>query len=132
MDCKVYRKEEVLQPSGSEWVFVPNIIDFEPVIEERDGKEVIMGVKELEDASKDLTEQECSLATIFQRGLDPLDKEDGIQWSEALLGEVTAIQLIEEITEAVARVTTSVEVVFDTVEDANGNSFLTYTLHEVA
>lgn len=128
----MYKKEEVLQPKGSEWVFVPNTIDAEPAITVKDGKEIITGLAELEDDTKDLTEQECALATIFQRGLDPLDKEDGIQWSEALLGEVTAIQLIEEITEAVSRVTTSVEVVFDTVEDANGNSFLTYTLHEVA
>ena len=81
---------------------------------------------------RDELEQACALATIFQRGLDPLDLNDGIRWSQAILEELSVIQLIQDITEAVGKVTTSVKVVFDTVEDENGQQYLSYKLLEVA
>ena len=34
MDVKVYKKEEVLQPSGTEEVYVPDVIDIIPTIVE--------------------------------------------------------------------------------------------------
>lgn len=133
MDVKVYKKEEVLQPSGTEYVYVPDVIDIIPdiVTNPDTGEEIITGAIELEDSSKDLLEQECAIATIKQKGLDPLDKEDGIQWSETLLGEVNVIQLMEDIQSAVEQTTTSVVVIFDTVTDSEGRSYLTYTLQEV-
>ena len=134
MDVKVYKKEEVRQPSGTEYVYVPDVIDIIPniVTNPDTGKEVITGAVELEDDSRELLEQECAIATIKQRGLDPLDLEDGIQWSETLLGEVNVIQLMEDIQSAVEQTTTLVAVVFDTVTDNEGHSYLTYTLKEVA
>lgn len=134
MDVKVYKKEEVRQPSGTEYVYVPDVIDIIPnIVTNTDtGEEIITGAVELENGSKDLLEQECAIATIKQKGLDPLDKEDGIQWSETLLGEVNVIQLMEDIQSAVEQTTTSVVVVFDTVTDNEGRSYLTYTLQEVA
>lgn len=134
MDVKVYKKEEVRQPSGTEYVYVPDVIDIIPniVTNPDTGEEIITGAVELEDGSKDLLEQECAIATIKQKGLDPLDKEDGIQWSETLLGEVNVIQLMEDIQSAIEQTTTSVVVIFDTVTDNEGRSYLTYTLKEVA
>ena len=178
MDVKVYKKEEVKQPSGSEYVYVPDVIDIIPEIIEaestsdiRNGtwslenlkkiadvtivnnkliinsdsvsyengnlivhltEEQIINALTLDDGSEELLEQECALATIWQRGLDPLDLEDGIRWSETLLGEINSLQLIQDITEAVANVTNTVSVVFDVVEDSKGNSLLTYTLKEVS
>lgn len=129
MDFKVYQKEEVLQPEGSEYVYVPNIIDLIPETEIIDGVETITGFKEVEENA--LLEQQCALATIWQRGLDPLDLNDGIRWSEALLEELSCLQLIQDIIDAVARVTSSIRVVFDTIEDENGNQFLSYKLLEV-
>lgn len=81
---------------------------------------------------KDMLEQQCALATIFQKGLDPIDLNDGIRWSEAILEEVSSLQLIQDIIDAVARVSTSVQVIFDTVEDDQGRTFLSYKLQEVA
>ena len=72
------------------------------------------------------------MATIFQRGLDPLDLNDGLRWSEAILEELSCLQLIQDITEAVGKVTTSVKVVFETVQDENGQQYLSYKLMEVA
>lgn len=178
MDVKVYKKEEVKQPSGSEYVYVPDVIDIIPEIIEaestsdiRNGtwslenlkkiadvtivdnkliinsdsvsyengnlivhltEEQIINALTLDDGYEELLEQECALATIWQRGLDPLDLEDGIRWSETLLGEINSLQLIQDITEAVANVTNTVSVVFDVVEDSKGNSLLTYTLKEVS
>lgn len=177
MDVKVYKKEEVLQPQGSEYVYVPDVIDIIPTIIEAestgdirnhvwnlkqlknvadvsivDGKliinsdkvryengnlyvtlteEQLVSCEILEDGSKELLEQECALATIFQRGLDPLDIEDGIRWSEAILGEISVIQLMDDITNVVEKTSTAVTVVFDTVTDTNGNSYLTYSLKEL-
>ena len=39
---------------------------------------------------------------------------------------------MEDITNAVAEITPTVTVVFDTVTDANGNQYLKYTLKAVA
>ena len=60
MDVKVYKKEEVLQPSGTEYVYVPDVIDIIPniVTNPDTGEEIITGAVELEDSSKDLLEQE--------------------------------------------------------------------------
>lgn len=132
MDVKVYQKEEVKQPEGTIEVFKPSIIDMIPIETETGEGITIVNFEVLEDGSKELLEQQCALATIFQRGLDPLDLEDGIQWSETLLGEVTPIQLIDQIQSAVAAVTTSVIVEFDTVKDINGNELLVYKLRSIA
>lgn len=128
MDVKVYKKEEVLQPEGSEYVYVPDVIDIIPEYSESNEQqliscEIVTGKEEVE--------QSCALATIFQRGLDPLDMEDGIRWSEAILGETSVIQLMDDITNAVEKTSTAVTVVFDTVTDKNGNSYLTYSLKEL-
>lgn len=95
-------------------------------------EEQIISCEILDDGSHDLIEQECALATIFQRGLDPLDLQDGIQWSETLLGEVNVLQLMEQITEAVSRVSIHVKVDFSTERLENGQSVLTFSLKEVA
>ena len=94
-------------------------------------EEQIISCEILEDGSKELLEQECALATIFQRGLDPLELSDGIQWSEALLGEVNILQLMEQITDAVSKVSLHVKVEFSTVRTESGQSVLVYSLKEV-
>ena len=127
MDFKVYTKEEVEQPSGTETIISPNIIDIYPVITEENGTEILSNAEMLTD-EKDILEQAVALATIWQKGQDPLDLEQGVRWSEALLSEINALQLMEDITNAVSAITPSVTVVFDTVEDVNGNSYLKYTL----
>ena len=132
MDVKVYKKETVKQPSGTSYVISPNIIDLYPVItKDENDNEIISGTEELTDENA-LVEQACALATIWQKGLDPLDLEEGIRWSEAILEEINVVQLMEDITNAVAEITPTVEVVFNTVTDDNGNSYLQYTLKAVA
>lgn len=124
----MYEKEEVKQPKGTEYVYVPNVIDLIPVIEtDALGNEILTNAVLLEDEN-DLTEQMCGLATIWQKGLDPLDLEDGVRWSEALLEEINVVQLMEDLTNAVAQITPTVNVVFDTAVTDSGQSVLKYTL----
>lgn len=177
MDVKVYTKEEVEQPSGSEYVLTPNVIDIIPdIIEAETTHDITNNIWDLktlqrfadvsvvdnkliinspnvtyengnlyvtvteeslinaETISEDdeIIEQACALATIWQKGLDPLDLNVGVRWSEAMLDEINVVQLMEDITNAVADVTPTVTVVFDTVTDSNGNSYLKYTLKAVA
>ena len=102
MDVKVYKKEAVKQPSGTSYVISPNIIDLYPIItKDENDNEIISGAEELTDEDA-LIEQACALATIWQKGLDPLDLEEGIRWSEAILEEINVVQLMEDITNAVA------------------------------
>ena len=133
MDLRVYKKEEVLQPHGAEYYYVPNVIDIYPHIEidENDGHEILTGA-DIFTEEKDTIEQECALATIWQRGNDPVDLVVGVRWAEVLLEEVNVVQLMEDLREAVADVTLNVAVVFDTVKDKDGNSVLQYTLQAVA
>lgn len=86
----------------------------------------------LEDNSEELLLQECALATIWQRGLDPVEPEDGIRWSQALLGEVNPLQLIEDINNAVENVTNSVIVEVGTVTSINGQEYLSFKLRMTA
>lgn len=132
MDVKVYKKEAVRQPNGTEYVIVPNVIDIIPEISvSEDGTELLANAKIL-TTEEEIIEQACALATIWQKGLDPIDSEIGVRWSEALLEEINVVQLMEDITNAVSEVTPSFTVVFDTVTDANGTSYLKYTLKAVA
>jgi len=132
MDVKVYEKEEVVQPSGTEYVYVPNVIDIIPVIDTDSlGNETLSNAQLLEEDDVAI-EQMCGLATIWQRGLDPLDVDNGIRWSEAILEEINIVQLMEDITNAVAEVTPAVTVVFDTVTTESGSTVLKYTLKAVS
>ena len=132
MDLKVYEKETVSQPHGAENVYVPNIIDLVPEVQtDSSGNEIITNASIL-DKNNDIIEQMCGLSTIWQRGLDPLDLEDGVRWSESLLEEINVVQLMEDLTNAVAQVTPTVNVVFDTVVGENGQTYLKYTLKAVA
>lgn len=88
----------------------------------------LLNAEILEDGTKELTLQQCALATIFQRGLDPLDENDGIRWSQALLEEINTLQLMEDIIDAVANQTSTVVVNFDTVRGNDGRDYLTYNL----
>ena len=173
MDVKIYQKEEVLQPNGAEYVYVPDVIDIIPeilkpelIIDNIWQLDSLLATNELRIENnrliinsdrirfengklyvqqnndqliscelvegKEELEQQCALATIFQRGLDPLDSNDGIRWSETLLGEISPVQLINDITVAVEKTSSSMTVVFDTVIDSNGMTYLIYKLKEIA
>jgi hypothetical protein len=130
MDTKVYKKETIKQPQGDMEVYVPSVIDFFPVFKEDNDIEYLDNLELLEQEI-DILEQASALATIWQRGLDPLDLESGNRWSELFLGEISVLQIMEDLTNSVSDVSNNVEITFDTITDAQGNSFLTYNLKVV-
>lgn len=127
MDIKVYHKETVSQPSGSIDVLEPDIIDIYPQFDTSgnslEGCDTVEGDEE--------TLQEVVVATIWQRGLDPIDSEDGVQWAEAILGEVTVPQIITELQDAVSEVSETSSIEFSTVTGTDGKEHLTYTVKAV-
>lgn len=135
MDLKVYKKETVSQPSGAEDIYVPSVIDIYPIIDESSGTKVLTGAEilsEINGQTQECVEQACSLATIWQRGLDPLDLTDGNRWSELYLNEINVIQIMEDLTASVENVSPSVTIEFDTVEGADGKTYFSYKLKVVS
>lgn len=126
MDLKVYKKEEVVQPSGVESIYVPNIIDIYPDFAD----DALVSASLVEE--QDELEQAGALATIWQRGLDPLDEDNGIRWSEVMLGEVSVLELMEDITSVLSELSTAIQVEFDTILDSEGKSYLSYKIKVVA
>lgn len=126
MDLKVYKKEEVVQPSGVESIYVPNIIDIYPDFAD----DTLVSASLVEE--QDELEQAGALATIWQRGLDPLDEDNGIRWSEVMLGEVSVLELMEDITLVLSELSTAIQVEFDTILDSEGKSYLSYKIKVVA
>lgn len=127
MDFLVYRKETVRQPKGDTDYFVPNVTDLQPVLTEKDGVKYLVNANILTE-DKDCQFQECVLATLWQRGNDPLDINDGIRWAEAALEEITSLQLVADIQEAVQKVSPNFEVTFENVTDSQGRSLMQYNL----
>mgnify|MGYP003415170439 FL=1 len=125
MDLQVYTKQTALQPleDGTEG-YVDNIIDLIPIFS--DDQNSIVNVHTVED--KEETKQACVLACLFQRGLDPLDADSGVRWSEALLEEISPLTLMSDLTLAVADVSQNASVTFDTAIGENGDSYLTYSI----
>lgn len=136
MDLKVYKKENVLQPNGiSEDVYVPDTIDIYPVLlSEESGKEILKNAEILDDTDnfEELIEQAVALSTIWQRGLDPLELNDGNRWSELYLGEINVVQIMEDLTNSVESVSHSVSIDFDTISDSEGNSYFSYKIKVVS
>lgn len=126
MDLKVYKKEEVAQPSGIENVYVPDIIDIYPDFTD----DVLVNASIVEE--QDELEQAGALATIWQKGLDPLDEDNGIRWSEVMLGEVSVLEIMEDITITLSELSTAIQVEFDTISDSEGKSYLSYKIKVVA
>lgn len=128
MDLKVTEKQEVKQPHGSETIVVANVIDIYPCLSVNENEEEILTGALLNEEDRDILEQEVSLATIWQRGLDPLAEEEGNRWAEVLRQEVNVLELMGDIENSVKSVSSSATVTFDTMEDANGIPYLSYTL----
>ena len=89
MDVKVYKKEAVKQPSGTSYVISPNIIDLYPTItKDENDNEIISGAEALTDEDA-LVEQACAMATIWQKGLDPLASPEDTSGSRSTVNSNT-------------------------------------------
>jgi hypothetical protein len=125
MDFKVSRKETRIQPDGPVDVLVSNIFDLYPVFAGTgEDSNVIVDVEVLDGERPELLDR-AMFALVKQRGLDPTEPRDGIQWSEAVIGEVSSPVIIQQVHLAVAEEGPGVRVTPATVRN-NGHENLVF------
>jgi len=123
MDVKVSRKEYRLQPGspGGVEVLMSDIFDLYPVFSASD-PDLIEDIEILDDPRVELLDR-AMFAVIKQRGGDPLSLQDGSQWEEALLGEISVTTLLTQVHAAVLQEGPGVQSNFST-SVANGREYL--------
>jgi hypothetical protein len=111
MDVKVSRKEARMQPEGLVEVLVDNVFDLYPVfgnderftyreqLMQQDFAELDKLIVDVEMLDGDRTEllDRAMFALVKQRGGDPVEPDDGVQWAEAVIGEVIAPVIIQQV-----------------------------------
>jgi hypothetical protein len=117
MDAKVSRKERRLQPGGPVETLVDNIFDFYPLfasdprfdgapgvagMPEEEKQNLIMDIETLDGGLEERLDR-AMFAAVKQCGMDPVEPSDGVQWAEAVLGEVIAPVIIQQVSQAVSR-----------------------------
>jgi hypothetical protein len=116
MDLKVSHKETRLQPDGPVQVLVDNVFDLYPVHADDarfpywgqlQGKEVedaahfIVDVETINDPREERLDR-AMFAAVKQRGQDPVEPDDGIQYAEALIGEVPPSTIVRQVHKSVS------------------------------
>jgi hypothetical protein len=125
MDFRTSRKETRLQPDGVVDVLVSNVTDLYPIFED-EAESIISDVEILDDARLELLDR-AMFAVVKQRGNDPLNLEDGNQIEECLMGEISPVALIGQISSSVAQEGPGVRISFDTGV-VDGKEYLTVAL----
>ena len=128
MDFKISRKERRIFSTGPVEILMDNVFDLYPVlgndpkydgqdiyigqdtVSGQDRENVIMDVETLDDDRAELLDRSM-WAVVKQRGGDPVELEDGIQWAEAILEEVPAPVVVQQIHRSVAEEGPGVRVV---------------------
>lgn len=126
MDLKVSRKEKRYQPSGPVEVLVSNIFDIYPIYDTVDS-DLIVDCEILDDDRVELLDR-AMFAAVKQRGADPLELDDGIQWAEALLREVSPTTIMNQVQAAVQKEGPGVQVTSSTVQDPKLKSYLQFSI----
>jgi hypothetical protein len=142
MDVKVSRKETRMQPEGPIEVLVDNVFDLYPVyaddprydgqdiyighdrLLEQDRKNLIMDVETIDGDREELLDRGM-WALVKQRGGDPVEPDDGTQWAEAVIGEVIAPVIIQQVHASVSEEGPGVRAVPGTVVN-NGKENLIF------
>ena len=106
MDFVVSRKEKRWQPRIDDttgqpvMVLVDSVFDIYPIYGNELDPNIITDVEIYDDDRAELLDRSM-FAIVKQRGLDPVELEDGIQWAEYVLGEVPAPLVLLQVQEAV-------------------------------
>jgi hypothetical protein len=144
MDIKVSRKEARMQPEGPVEVLVDNIFDLYPIYaddpryngqvlyigqdraSEQDRKNIIMDVEMLDGDRVELLDR-AMFALVKQRGMCPVEPQDGVQWAEAVIGEVIAPVIVQQVHASVSEEGPGVRVVPRTIA-RNGKENLVFKI----
>jgi len=127
MDFRVSKKETRRQPDGAVDVLVNNVFDLYPIfaddprskeindIPQQDKKNFITDVEVLDNETAELLDR-AMFAVVKQRGNDPTEPEDGNQWAEAIIGDVAAPELLQQVYSSVSKEGSGVRVTANTVK----------------
>ena len=119
MDIKISEKEQMYQPNGVVDVLVNGIFDMYLVEHTDDeGQQWIDDVEVLDDLLLGNLVEETDrvlFAILRQRGQDPIDPGEGIQWAESMLSEIPVPLLMSQITSAAAEESSYVNVGFQSI-----------------
>lgn len=98
IDFAIYEKQDLesVQTALPVSDVVKDVIDVIPITQEIDGIEYITDFQTVSD-NRATQRQTGILTALWQKGLDPLDLQDGNQWSEYMLEEVTVLTILEEL-----------------------------------
>jgi hypothetical protein len=125
VDFKVSKRERRFQPDGPMEVLLDNTCDLYPVFDP-DDEDLIVDVEFLDDDRDELLDR-AMFAVVKQRGLDPIESADGVQWAEYAMGDVAAPVILQQINSAVGREGPGARVTPDTVY-AGGVAYTTFTV----
>ena len=130
MDIKVSQKEKMYQPKGTVDVITSGINDFF-LIEETDetGQKWITDVECIIDPLEEEKDR-AVFAVIRQRGQDPIAPGEGVQWAEAMLGEIPVPLLMQQIIDAAGKESQFVNVSFETIK-VNGQEQLSIRFNTI-
>lgn len=126
MDLKVSRKETRMQPSGTVEVLTSNVFDLYPVYSPTDPT-LIMDVEMLDNDRTELLDR-AMFASVKQRGADPLEITDGVQWAEAVLGEVPVSAITVQIQNSVSKEGPGVQTSFTAQTAGDGKQYFQYSV----
>jgi hypothetical protein len=144
MDVKVSRKEARMQPEGPVEVLVDNIFDLYLIcaddprydgqdiytgqdrVSEHDRKNIIMDIETVDGDRAELLDR-AMWAVVKQRGGDPVEPGDGTQWAEAVIGEVIAPVIIQQVHASVGEEGPGIRAVPGTVV-SNGKENLVFKI----
>ena len=122
MDVKVSRKETRYQPQGLVEVLMSDVTDLFPVL---DG-DVITDIEMLDGDREELLDR-AMWAVFKQYGNDPLDLTDGSQYEECILGEISPLVLMTEISASVLEEGAGVQEEYSS-STVDGKDYLTVTV----
>ena len=100
MDFKVSRKEKRMQPRGPVMELIDDIFDLYPQYGNEFDQNIITDVDILDNTQAEQLDR-AMFAIVKQRGADPLEEDDGIQWAENILGEVPSAMVLSQVQQAV-------------------------------
>jgi hypothetical protein len=126
MDLKVSRKEKRMQPQGMVEVLVSDVFDLYPIMSPTDAH-LIMDVEMLNDPRTELLDR-AMFGAVKQRGADPLEVGSGVQWAEAVLGEVPTAVVMVQVQNEVQQEGPGVQVTFDTLAALTGKSYMQFAI----
>jgi hypothetical protein len=128
MDFKINNREKRLREGGIGEVMLDGSCDLYPIFD-KDDEDLIVDVEAIDDDFAERLDR-AAFAMAKQRGLDPIDPDDGIQWAEHSIGEVSAPVILAQISSAVSAEGPGVSVSAETIR-VGGEEFVSFTVKSI-